>query len=985
MHRLVVVILIMALVMSGVPAAVAQQPPEFITIPDSWWFSTTEDYSLMGKEYRVRFYEDTESPDRTAIPVVTMLPDPTNPFQEVALSDEDELHAIALYALWRYYDRAYFRIDWWRHAGLWQVIEDTNDPAKMQRINFVLTSGKILFDLGLDMLFPLKVPKGLAQLQAIGRLVSITAELVGLIQAFTAVPEDNQLQAAIQASIDLDPSQLLTLDAEFDVREYLTRQRLEDTAPLEVIDLYVTALELRHFRNLTINVRGDTTTITVALKHPQSWIRAATILPRLVINRQLDGLQANAQAAVVSNQFHATVNVALVNALTGELAALSDPSLSPAELEAHVLRIEKLGFDFYWVAYEMMAVYLHYMRVIDSHGWVQQWVTPPKEALAELDQNVRFWRQSAKNAEVAIARIDSGYQYFLTLNYPNFAGAAAPGAEEGVTVELPISSVSHNADWTPVIQQFDGVEMVLVPPGCFMMGSTEAEVEAALAECTRFYGRPCDPNVFRESPQHQVCFTEPFWIDRYEVTLSQYTQLVGGSPAYSSLPVEGIRWSDASNFCALRGARLPSEAEWEYAARGPDSLIFPWGNQFVPDHVVYAGNSGIALASVGSQPGGASWVGAFDMSGNAWEWVSTIYNPDRYPYPYTADDGREDQTYNPGWVRVVRGGSSYAEPFSVRAAFRGQSWPEAELNYRFTGFRCARDYAESGMGATPVTPTPLVAEQPTITEVENGLIAFDSDRDGNDEIYVIEADGSNARNLTNHDADDHGPAWSPDGSQIAFTSKRDGNWEVYVMSADGTNVRRLTDELGDDSDPAWSPDGGQIVFVSERDGNSDIYVMNADGSSPRNLTKHPETDAMPAWSPDGTRILFTSNRDGNPDIYVMNADGSNPHRLTNSADHDGNPDWSPDSSKIAFERLEGINSEIYVMNADGSSPRNLTNLADDDGFPAWSPDGQYIVFVSRRDGRPEIYTMRADGSFVQRLTNNIAWDMDPDWQPVFSK
>ncbi|MEP0764318.1 MAG: PD40 domain-containing protein, partial [Chloroflexota bacterium] len=422
----------MALVMSGVPAAVAQQPPEFITIPDSWWFSTTEDYSLMGKEYRVRFYEDTESPDRTAIPVVTMLPDPTNPFQEVALSDEDELHAIALYALWRYYDRAYFRIDWWRHAELWQVIADTNDPAKMQRINFVLTSGKILFDLGLDMLFPLKVPKGLAQLQALGRLISITAELLELIESFAATPDDNQLQAAIQASIDLDPSQLLTLDAQFDVRKYLTRQRLEDTAPLEVIDLYITALELRHFRNLTINVRGDTTTITVALKHPQSWIRAATILPKLVINRQLDGLQANAQAAVVSNQFHATVNVALANALTGELAALSDPSLSPAELEAHVLRIEKLGFDFYWVAYEMMAVYLHYMRVIDSHGWVQQWVTPPKEALAEMDQNVRFWEQSAKNAEVAIARIDNGYQHFLTLNYPDFAGAAAPSPETGV-------------------------------------------------------------------------------------------------------------------------------------------------------------------------------------------------------------------------------------------------------------------------------------------------------------------------------------------------------------------------------------------------------------------------------------------------------------------------------------------------------------------------------------------------------------------------
>ena len=245
------------------------------------------------------------------------------------------------------------------------------------------------------------------------------------------------------------------------------------------------------------------------------------------------------------------------------------------------------------------------------------------------------------------------------------------------------------------------------------------------------------------------------------------------------------------------------------------------------------------------------------------------------------------------------------------------------------------------------------------------------------------ADGSGVRRLTNNSADDWHPAWSPDGARIAFVSDRDGNDEIYVMNADGSGVRRLTNNSANDRYwyPAWSPDGARIAFTSSRDGNEDIYVMNADGSGVRRLTNNFADDWVPAWSPDGTRIAFGSERDGNDEIYVMNADGSGVRRLTNNFADDWYYSWSPDGTRIAFGSDRDGNDEIYVMNADGSGVRRLTNNSANDLLPAWSPDGARIAFVSDRDGNEEIYVMNADGSGVRRLTNNFVGDWVPLWSP----
>ena len=260
-----------------------------------------------------------------------------------------------------------------------------------------------------------------------------------------------------------------------------------------------------------------------------------------------------------------------------------------------------------------------------------------------------------------------------------------------------------------------------------------------------------------------------------------------------------------------------------------------------------------------------------------------------------------------------------------------------------------------------------------------GRIAFVSDRDGNDEIYAMNTDGSNVTRLTHNPAKDWWPRWSPDGQQIAYSSDRDGDFEIYVMNADGSNVNRLTYDSAGDWLPSWSPDGRHISFASRRDGDFEIYVMNADGSQVTQLTQNQVNDWSPDWSPDGLRIAFMSDRDGNNDIYVMDAHGSATTRLTHDTNSDSRPTWSPVSQRIAFASNRDGDYDIYVMNSDGTGISRLTVNAWDDQFPTWSKDGQHIAFSSNRDGNEEIYVMNADGTGQWNATSNPASDGSTDW------
>jgi len=259
----------------------------------------------------------------------------------------------------------------------------------------------------------------------------------------------------------------------------------------------------------------------------------------------------------------------------------------------------------------------------------------------------------------------------------------------------------------------------------------------------------------------------------------------------------------------------------------------------------------------------------------------------------------------------------------------------------------------------------------------NGKIAFDTNRDGNEEIYVMNPDGTGQTRLTNDAAGDFGPAWSPDGTKIAFNR----GFDIFVMNADGSTQTRLTSAAAMNIAPSWSPDGTKIAFHSSRDGNFEIYVMNADGSNPTRLTSNAAGDFAPAWSPDGQRIVFRSNRDGNNEIYVMAKDGTGQTRLTVNTADDQEPKFSGDGTKIIFTRALPTR-QIMVINADGTNPVQLTS-AGNNFFPTVSPDGKRIAFVSDRDGNHEIYAMSFNGNLQTRLTNNFTIEDYPAWQSGF--
>ncbi|MSS73107.1 MAG: choice-of-anchor D domain-containing protein [Candidatus Latescibacteria bacterium] len=216
-----------------------------------------------------------------------------------------------------------------------------------------------------------------------------------------------------------------------------------------------------------------------------------------------------------------------------------------------------------------------------------------------------------------------------------------------------------------------------------------------------------------------------------------------------------------------------------------------------------------------------------------------------------------------------------------------------------------------------------------------GKIVFNSTRSGNDEIYVVNSDGTGQTRLTNNSAGDY-PSWSPDGGKIAFVSERDGNEEIYVINSDGSGQTRLTNNSASDAIPSWSPDGSKITFTSSRNGNMEIYVMNSDGTGQIRLTNNPAIDWIPSWSPDGGKIAFVSDREGDMDIYVMNSDGTGQKSLTTDPAHDLFPSWSPDGGKIAFVSDREGDGDIYVMNSDGTGQKSLTSETSTEWAPNWA-------------------------------------------------
>ncbi|HEY6584811.1 MAG TPA: DNRLRE domain-containing protein, partial [Gaiellaceae bacterium] len=266
----------------------------------------------------------------------------------------------------------------------------------------------------------------------------------------------------------------------------------------------------------------------------------------------------------------------------------------------------------------------------------------------------------------------------------------------------------------------------------------------------------------------------------------------------------------------------------------------------------------------------------------------------------------------------------------------------------------------------------------TVDNPAPSRIVFESTRDGNSEIYRMNADGTNVTRLTNSPAVDTRPTLSPDGTLVAWQS---GN-QIWVMSNEGTNKQALT-SLGSNGAPAWSPDGTKIAFESNRSGNYDIWAMNADGTGQTNLTNVAGNDVSAAWSPNGSRIAFDSDRTGNRDVFTMLANGTDQINLTASSPGlDTDPDYSPDGARILFVSDRGPFTSVWTMDTGGGSTVNVTSASIYDADPSWSPDGSHIVFTRDAGGQTfNLWTARADGTAKLRLTDASGGQRNsfPDW------
>ena len=448
-----------------------------------------------------------------------------------------------------------------------------------------------------------------------------------------------------------------------------------------------------------------------------------------------------------------------------------------------------------------------------------------------------------------------------------------------------------------------------------------------------------------------------------------------------------------------RVTRLTNDPEWDFdAAWSPDGTQIVFRSHRDGNEEIYVMNAdGSKQTNLSSNPG-ADWSPVWspdgtriaffsERKGKSGIWVMDVDGEN--PIPVGTPQGVNDY---PSW-----------SPDSQRIAWNcsmGRRHPSGQGDFEI----CVAN--ADGSGLTQLTDTEGNNKYPAWSP-DGSKILFVSDRAGwptlptyqppgydpenfgDEEIFVMDVDGTNQINLTNNPReDDSFPAWSRDGlhfvysrygcltvlnfadpSQriplskgnctgadsgtfpdwfqptksslippavtcspaISFMDERNGQTDIFAVDRDGSGLRQLTNDSARELAMSWSPDGKQIVYRQELPGNDEIFIIGADGSDPINLTGHRSNDLSPDWSPDGKSILFESIRDGNYEIYAIDPDGSNLRQLTNHPLEDQHPRWSPDGTEILYSH----HGALYLMNPDGSDPRPLAGKTIPGNFAEW--------------------------------------------------
>lgn len=263
-------------------------------------------------------------------------------------------------------------------------------------------------------------------------------------------------------------------------------------------------------------------------------------------------------------------------------------------------------------------------------------------------------------------------------------------------------------------------------------------------------------------------------------------------------------------------------------------------------------------------------------------------------------------------------------------------------------------------------------------------ISFVSKNSGHKELYIIDYDGYNLKQITHERSLVISPEWSPNGRKIAFTSYKNKNPDLTVVSLKSRKKKIIASFPGLNATPAWSPDGKKIAFTSSKDGNPEIYLIDTKRNI-RRLTHFRGIDTSPTWSPDGKKIALTSDRSGTPQIYIMDAeqgDAKMIKRVSFRGSYNDMPVWSPKEDKIAYSSLRNNRFEIVILDLTIGKEVPMAESRYSKESPAWSPNGRFIAFSSTVSGESAVFIMQSNGTGIRRLSFLKGGGYSPAWSRI---